>query len=99
MSTMACCAIAAVNLHIASKAIVFMGVESSMWNYVQLPLLGAGDKPSRTDVKCSDSFWKITVATRAALHPPQSVRCMQRSVARKEQNLVSEHEDAPCIKR
>ena len=57
--------IAAVNLHIASKAIVFMGIASSMWNYVQLPLLGAGDKPSQIDLKCSDSVWKITVATRA----------------------------------
>ena len=57
--------IAAVNLHTASKAIVFMGIASSMWNYVQLPLLGAGDKPSQIDLKCSDSVWKITVATRA----------------------------------
>ena len=57
--------IAAVNLHTASKAIVFVGVASSMWNYVQLPLLGAGGKPNQTDLKCSDSVWKITVATRA----------------------------------
>jgi len=70
--------IAAVNLHIASKAIVFMGVESSMWNYVQLPLLGAGDKPSRTDVKCSDSVWKITVATRAGTHLRASGACKAR---------------------
>jgi hypothetical protein len=57
--------IAAVNLHIASKAIVFVGIASSMWNYVQLPLLGSGGKPKQIDVKCSDSVWKITVATRA----------------------------------
>ena len=57
--------IAAVNLQIASKAVVFGGIASSMWNYVQLPLLGSGARPNQTDLKCSDSFWKITVATRA----------------------------------
>lgn len=56
--------VAAVNLYTASKAVAFMGIGSSMWNYVQLPLLGSNNKPNQVDVKCSDSFWKITVATR-----------------------------------
>ena len=56
--------IAGVNMHVASKAVVFLGIQSSMWNFVQLSLLGGGGRPNQANVQCSDSFWKITVATK-----------------------------------